>query len=79
VLLIIMALQAPVLDQLVVKEVSGLAHITILELSSVVYVNVDTGTSLQKNGIDAHAADYLLDIDREILEVDEILGEPNLY
>ena len=71
-LLIIMALQAPVLDQLQ-------AHITILELSSVVYVNVDTGTSLQKNGIDAHAADYLLDIDREILEVDEILGEPNLY
>ena len=78
-LLIIMALQAPVLDQLVVKEVSGLAHITILELSSVVYVNVDTGTLLQKNGIDAHAADYLLDIGREILEVDEILGEPNLY
>ena len=78
-LLIIMPLQAPVLDQLVVREVSASAHIMILELSYVVYVNVDTGTSLQKNGIDAHAADYLLDIDREILEVDEILGEPNLY
>ena len=51
--LVIMALQAPVLDQLVVKEVSGSAHIMILELSYVVSVNVDTETSLQRNGIDA--------------------------
>ena len=70
--LIIMALQAPVLDQLVVEKVSGSAHIMISALSYVVYVNVVTGTSWQKNGIDAHAADYLLDISRDILEVDKI-------
>ena len=67
-----MAVQAPVLDQLVVKEVWGSAHIMILELSYVVSVNVDTETSLQKNGIDVHAADYLLDTNRDILEVDEM-------
>jgi hypothetical protein len=44
-----MALQAPVLDQLVVvKEVSGSAHIMILELSYVVSVNADTETYLCK-------------------------------
>ena len=69
-----MALQAHVLDQLVVKEVWGSALIMILELSYVGSVNVDTETSSQKNGIDAHAADYLLDINRDILEVDTTLN-----
>jgi hypothetical protein len=64
-----MALQAHVLDQLVVREVWGSAHIMILELSYVGSVNVATETSLHENGIDVHAADYLLDINRDILEV----------
>ncbi len=70
--LIITLLQAPVLDQLVVEKVWGSAHIMILELSYVVPVNVHSETSLQNNGINVHAVDYLLDINRVILEVDEI-------
>ena len=66
-----MALQAAVLDQQVIKKVSESVHIMTSELSYVVSVNVDTKTSLQKNGIDVHAADYLLDINRDILEIDE--------
>jgi hypothetical protein len=41
------------------------------ELSYVVSANVDTKTSLYKNGIDARAADYLLNIHHDILEVDK--------
>jgi hypothetical protein len=54
-----MALQAAVLDQQVTKKVSESVHTMISELSYAVSVNVDTKTSLHKNGIDAHAADYL--------------------
>jgi hypothetical protein len=66
-----MALLVAVLDQQVTKEVSESVHTMISELSYVASVNVDTKTSLHKNGIDARAADYLLDINHDILEVDE--------